>query len=134
MIFLFFCFFFFKQKTAYEMRISDWSSDVCSSDLDACLAFDPEHQWRGKLVDMHPKDWPLTKKRNPTIPAIGPLLPILKDWKKDPHKIVRSRRTAWRKMREALELPDNIVPKTIRHTVATQIGRPAWRERVGQYV
>src|SRR3546814_20231642 len=31
MFFLFF--FFFKQKTAYEMRISDWSSDVCSSDL-----------------------------------------------------------------------------------------------------
>src|SRR3546814_102808 len=32
----YFCciFFFFKQKTAYEMRISDWSSDVCSSDLD----------------------------------------------------------------------------------------------------
>src|SRR3546814_1875971 len=28
-----YCFFFFKQKTAYEMRISDWSSDVCSSDL-----------------------------------------------------------------------------------------------------
>src|SRR3546814_1725130 len=33
--FLFVCFFFFfKQKTAYEMRISDWSSDVCSSDLE----------------------------------------------------------------------------------------------------
>src|SRR3546814_2206232 len=48
---LFLVFFFFKQKTAYEMRISDWSSDVCSSDL----------------------------------------------------------------------LPDNIVPKTIRHTVATQL-------------
>src|SRR3546814_5017798 len=30
---MFFEFFFFKQKTAYEMRISDWSSDVCSSDL-----------------------------------------------------------------------------------------------------
>src|SRR3546814_10393205 len=29
-------FFFFKQKTAYEMRISDWSSDVCSSDLGVC--------------------------------------------------------------------------------------------------
>src|SRR3546814_8083977 len=28
------CFCFFKQKTAYEMRISDWSSDVCSSDLE----------------------------------------------------------------------------------------------------
>src|SRR3546814_9256424 len=31
-VYEFFCF-FFKQKTAYEMRISDWSSDVCSSDL-----------------------------------------------------------------------------------------------------
>src|SRR3546814_2431241 len=30
-------FFFFKQKTAYEMRISDWSSDVCSSDLTVFL-------------------------------------------------------------------------------------------------
>src|SRR3546814_9923371 len=28
-----YCLFFFKQKTAYELRISDWSSDVCSSDL-----------------------------------------------------------------------------------------------------
>src|SRR3546814_6039993 len=33
-------FFFFKQKTAYEMRISDWSSDVCSSDLQL-------QDWRG---------------------------------------------------------------------------------------
>src|SRR3546814_2167883 len=40
---IFFCyvlvfFFFFKQKTAYEMRISDWSSDVCSSDLETAAA------------------------------------------------------------------------------------------------
>src|SRR3546814_8848479 len=35
---------FFKQKTAYEMRISDWSSDVCSSDLHAAVAaHDPAH-------------------------------------------------------------------------------------------
>src|SRR3546814_5495115 len=33
-------FFFFKQKTAYEMRISDWSSDVCSSDLSLGLLLD----------------------------------------------------------------------------------------------
>src|SRR3546814_1385305 len=33
MVVFMFVFFFFKQKTAYEMRISDWSSDVCSSDL-----------------------------------------------------------------------------------------------------
>src|SRR3546814_725970 len=45
------CLFFFKQKTAYEMRISDWSSDVCSSDLAlqrplsrfACLRHDDGH-------------------------------------------------------------------------------------------
>src|SRR3546814_960655 len=38
MVFVSLClFFFFKQKTAYEMRISDWSSDVCSSDLIADL-------------------------------------------------------------------------------------------------
>src|SRR3546814_3564501 len=33
MLLIVFVFFFFKQKTAYELRISDWSSDVCSSDL-----------------------------------------------------------------------------------------------------
>src|SRR3546814_8891907 len=45
-------FFFFKQKTAYEMRISDWSSDVCSSDLtlirrclEPCLVCLDEVQW-----------------------------------------------------------------------------------------
>src|SRR3546814_2748442 len=32
-VFCFLCVFFYKQKTAYEMRISDWISDVCSSDL-----------------------------------------------------------------------------------------------------
>src|SRR3546814_20579303 len=37
--YILFCFFFFfKQKTAYEMRISDWSSDVCSSDLGFAVA------------------------------------------------------------------------------------------------
>src|SRR3546814_2236225 len=37
--------FFFKQKTAYEMRISDWSSDVCSSDLfDGQLASDQREE------------------------------------------------------------------------------------------
>src|SRR3546814_18365478 len=36
-IYIVYSFFFFKQKTAYEMRISDWSSDVCSSDLAVAL-------------------------------------------------------------------------------------------------
>src|SRR3546814_8950361 len=38
-----FLFFFFKQKTAYEMRISDWSSDVCSSDLSGAVTADRHH-------------------------------------------------------------------------------------------
>src|SRR3546814_7768171 len=38
-VFVFFYVFFFKQKTAYEMRISDWSSDVCSSDLYGTFVF-----------------------------------------------------------------------------------------------
>src|SRR3546814_1408580 len=37
-------FFFFKQKTAYEMRISDWSSDVCSSDLAQQAGDDPARE------------------------------------------------------------------------------------------
>src|SRR3546814_6047662 len=42
MVFIWFYFlvFLFKQKTAYEMRISDWSSDVCSSDLKLDLALE----------------------------------------------------------------------------------------------
>src|SRR3546814_8286584 len=43
--FLLLYFFFFKQKTAYEMRISDWSSDVCSSDL---------HGGHGAVQPAHP--------------------------------------------------------------------------------
>src|SRR3546814_1787681 len=44
--------FFFKQKTAYEMRISDWSSDVCSSDLLPA----PLSRTRGAHVDEQPVD------------------------------------------------------------------------------
>src|SRR3546814_17439027 len=38
-------FFFFKQKTAYEMRISDWSSDVCSSDLSISVEMPVNRRW-----------------------------------------------------------------------------------------
>src|SRR3546814_1934858 len=50
-------FFFFKQKTAYEMRISDWSSDVCSSDLikldlETELASEPDEENGHVVGDM----------------------------------------------------------------------------------
>src|SRR3546814_927249 len=51
MYFLYCVFFFFKQKTAYEMRISDWSSDVCSSDLHVERVGDAaRYQIVGKLL------------------------------------------------------------------------------------
>src|SRR3546814_9806316 len=43
-------FFFFKQKTAYDMRISDWSSDVCSSDLAAVRLLQQDFIWRAAPV------------------------------------------------------------------------------------
>src|SRR3546814_2797917 len=47
-------FFFFKQKTAYEMRISDWSSDVCSSDLVRRIsATDREFSNAGRSILSH---------------------------------------------------------------------------------
>src|SRR3546814_6164433 len=49
-------FLFFKQKTAYEMRISDWSSDVCSSDLVALVdeVEDVDHQDPGFRIEIRP--------------------------------------------------------------------------------
>src|SRR3546814_5864758 len=55
--FYFFCLFFFKLKTAYEMRISDWSSDVCSSDLrpgqSLAVAFSQEDRSRALVVQRY---------------------------------------------------------------------------------
>src|SRR3546814_3819607 len=45
------CVFFFKQKTAYEMRISDWSSDVCSSDLRGYVCKSSLNQWRARIYN-----------------------------------------------------------------------------------
>src|SRR3546814_1753920 len=48
-------FFFFKQKTAYEMRISDWSSDVCSSDLACGALADIVAYFRGIGIEVTPR-------------------------------------------------------------------------------
>src|SRR3546814_13011936 len=50
-------FFFFKQKTAYEMRISDWSSDVCSSDLRPIYVAEQTYRERRHRLD--PLELPL---------------------------------------------------------------------------
>src|SRR3546814_7988741 len=48
------CLFFFKQKTAYELRISDWSSDVCSSDLRARLSIEAGGTHAALVSDANP--------------------------------------------------------------------------------
>src|SRR3546814_1658667 len=69
---VFFFVFFFKQKTAYEMRISDWSSDVCSSDLAAGgadlrrLASDADRaRARARLADRAGHAGLLRRRRRP---------------------------------------------------------------------
>src|SRR3546814_4084855 len=64
------CYFCFKQKTAYEMRISDWSSDVCSSDL-------MSHELRTPLNAVIG----FSEMMNSEI--FGPLLPRYKDYAGD---------------------------------------------------
>src|SRR3546814_8948576 len=51
-------FFFFKQKTAYEMRISDWSSDVCSSDLSIHAGL-----WTSAALNAPPQNVPVLRTR-----------------------------------------------------------------------
>lgn len=85
---------------------------------EAALAFKPDGQLRGDAVDLHPPAWQRTKKVNPVVPLIPQLAGLMPHW---PEGSVTSRKTAWRTMRRALDLPDNVFPKTIRHTVATML-------------
>src|SRR3546814_7042226 len=98
-------FFFFKQKTAYEMRISDWSSDVCSSDL---IRDDVVHMRiafeRHQLVDRD------------------------RSWHADAAEIVAFQV-------EQHDVLGTLLEVLAQHrTQRCEIGRASWRERVCQYV
>src|SRR3546814_720749 len=64
-------FFFFKQKTAYEMRISDWSSDLCSSDLDSLVARVKLLRVRVDLEDLDASRRDALKLRQRRLPIVG---------------------------------------------------------------
>src|SRR3546814_7958137 len=116
-VFVFRCvffFFFFKQKTAYEMRISDWSSDVCSSDLHR--VGDLEKFGSCKSAGIH--SWSRSQEVSSLI--LSGILPGIV-----PGILAGARRTG-----RLLGLPagsDQIVGQH-------QIGRASCRERVCQYV
>src|SRR3546814_6978797 len=61
MFLIIFLFFFFKQKTAYEVRISDWSSDVCSSDLRAVVSNGPGRI--NQAFSVRSSTWPKSQLR-----------------------------------------------------------------------
>src|SRR3546814_6892534 len=64
-------FFFFKQKTAYEMRISDWSSDVCSSDLELVVAHPRARGQPGCGLDLLPDQLGYSRRRADAEQVVG---------------------------------------------------------------
>src|SRR3546814_18733124 len=109
--------FFFKQKKAYEMRISDWRSDVCSSDLSA-----GGRESAPRLEDSTGEKPPIERDRSDA-PAL-----------RRPNAIVRNGRDV-ANCRDCQ--PNRLQRSQRRFTARTwafnQIGRGSWRERGGQY-
>jgi integrase len=112
---------------AYDIEALRWILGMIATGCrpDAVLKWNVAKQWkgRGEVFDTHPIGAPKTKKRNAAVPVIDEFRPWLEAWADSPHPPVKSRKTWWRTMRDALELPDEIVPKTIRHTIATELRR-----------
>src|SRR3546814_9280503 len=105
MVDVWYFFFFFKQKTAYEMRISDWSSDVCSSDL--------PYEHSQATPGSEPVDWQIGVQRSAVHAEPGIVCASLSEAV-----------AAW----NARSAPGHGV------IVMMEIGRASCRERVCQYV
>jgi integrase len=92
----------------------------------AALAADPKTQYDpvARLFDLHPKNKARTRKRNPVVPVIEEIHPILMAWAEDTDaKPVASRKRAWRTLRRVLNLPPEAEAKTLRYSVATELRR-----------
>src|SRR3546814_18412872 len=129
-----FLFFFFKQKTAYEMRISDWSSDVCSSDLKLRRL----EEGGGPVGALDQRlDLARQHGRQPEPKLDRTLQPILERLVVDPDGRLEGRdQVADHVFRgivqQCCEPPARIDPRV--QPLGTQIGRASGRERVWQYV
>src|SRR3546814_15261648 len=117
-----FIFFFFKQKTSYEMRISDWSSDVCSSDL-GDVAGQPVAQEALELADLEEEVLRLAQlRRGATDHRVGRL------------ELGRRIRCAAVLAVVAVLVRRAAVGADALDVAVGQIGRASWRERVWQSV
>src|SRR3546814_12185595 len=113
-------FFFFKQKTAYEMRISDWSSDVCSSDLG-------DVGWYvSRIADVNQAD-----RVAAAIDALS------QNSDHETKTMTEQAATAnWMKQMADIGLIVGSIMGAVFFTLLplTELGRASGRERVGQYV
>src|SRR3546814_5520174 len=127
-------FFFFKQKTAYEMRISDWSSDVCSSDLDVWICPDPGahlqatgRDARGRKQYRYHPDWRARRDQQKfqRMAEFADALPRLR------RKINADLRADGLPQTKVLAVIAALLDTT-QARVGNEIGRASWRERVCQ--
>src|SRR3546814_1269113 len=98
--------YFFKQKTAYELRISDWSSDVCSSDLGSMLSTPIINPPQSAILGIHAtKDRPVAENGQVVIRPMN-YLALSYD-----HRIIDGREAvlALVAMKEALEDPQRLL-------------------------
>src|SRR3546814_15749828 len=130
-VFISICFFFFKQKTAYEMRISDWSSDVCSSDLQGRDVGRAGGQSGATLDDgVHFLVWHAAVN-------IGGRAFVLHAVDGIRHAIQRIQRQGVQHTVAAVgdrRWIDGAMPKGAAYGQEDKIGRASCRERGGQYV
>src|SRR3546814_18385118 len=103
--------FFFKRKTTYELRISDWSSDVCPSDLS-------QHRWSLRGRSARICDRPARRWQAADLRAVG---------RKTGEKNLTQRRKGAKRKRQ----PRSGIPMYA--AARRQIGRASCRERVCQY-
>src|SRR3546814_12606232 len=144
--------FFFKQKTAYEMRISDWSSDVCSSDLvlsghqdlSSALTFELDGQYSRRTSDMSfPSTTTANARTNGALfqmkVASWSVTPTMKlqlpsDWRLDLSGTIGRSQTNIASQNYVTGAIASATGGFYDNPIRAKIGRAACRERVCQYV